>query len=82
MLKMKDKSYPVLFLYLLMSSADNFCKQFWTQTRPGLIRIQTVRYSKGIPEINFSKKNVFENVMRPTLDFYWQIYFIIIDTLL
>ena len=46
-----------LTLCLLVSSADSLCKQFgpWSNLTSGLIWIQTVYHSDGIPEIFWKK---------------------------
>ena len=56
----KIEKHWKLTLGPLVSSADNFAKKVWTQTRPdktsGSIRIQSVRQPDGIPERIFRKR--------------------------
>ena len=60
---------PLLSPCLLVSSAENLCKQFWTQIRPnetsGPILIQTVWHSGGIPERIFRKSWFWKISRRP-----------------
>ena len=56
-LKMKPTIFSLINLFLLVSFVDNFCKQFGPRSKPdktsGLIWIQTVLNSDGVPESLF-----------------------------